>query len=168
MDTLVNPAFARTMAAYNAEMNRRLYAAAGRLTEAARQQPRGAFWGSIHGTLCHLLWGDQMWMSRFDGWPKPTVIQKQSATLIADFAELSRLRAEADEKISGWAARVTDAWLVEDQVWFSASVNRELRQKRSLLVTHFFNHQTHHRGQAHAMITAAGEQTGDTDLFLLV
>jgi uncharacterized damage-inducible protein DinB len=168
MDTLVNPAFVRTMAAYNAEMNRRVYAAAGRLTEAARQQPRGAFWGSIHGTLCHLLWGDQMWMSRFDGWLKPTVIQKQSATLIADFAELSRLRAEADEKISNWAARVTDAWLAEDQVWFSASVNRELRQPRSLLVSHFFNHQTHHRGQAHAMITAAGEQTGDTDLFLLV
>jgi uncharacterized damage-inducible protein DinB len=168
MDALVNPAFVRTMAAYNAEMNRRIYAAASRLTEPVRREQRGAFWGSIHGTLCHLLWGDQMWMSRFDGWPKPTVIQKQSATLIADFGELSRLRAEADAKISGWAARVTDAWLAEDQVWFSASVNRELRQPRSLLVAHFFNHQTHHRGQAHAMITAAGEQTGDTDLFLLV
>ena len=48
------------------------------------------------------------------------------------------------------------------------SAQRELRQKRSLLVTHFFNHQTHHRGQAHAMITAAGEQTGDTDLFLVI
>ena len=88
MSALVNPAFVRTMAAYNAEMNRRLYAAAERIPDAARREPRGAFWGSLHGTLCHLLWGDRMWMSRFDGWEKPDVIQKQSATLIEDFDEL--------------------------------------------------------------------------------
>jgi uncharacterized damage-inducible protein DinB len=164
-DALVNPAYVRTMAAYNAEMNRRIYAAAERLPESARQLPRGAFWGSIH---CHLLWGDQMWMSRFDGWEKPTVLQKDSATLIDTFEELKRARAEADQRISGWAARVTTEWLAEQQVWFSASVNREMRHPRALLVTHFFNHQTHHRGQAHAMITACGEKTGDTDLFLLV
>jgi len=167
-DTLLSPAYVRTMAAYNAEMNRRIHAAAGRLPESARQLPRGAFWGSIHGTLCHLLWGDRMWMSRFDGWEKPTVLQKDSASLIDTFEELKTARADADQRISGWAARVTKDWLAEEQVWFSASVNREMRQPRSLLVTHFFNHQTHHRGQAHAMITACGEKTGDTDLFLLV
>jgi uncharacterized damage-inducible protein DinB len=167
-DALVSPAFVRTMAAYNAEMNRRIYAAAQRLPDPARRLPRGAFWGSIHGTLCHLLWGDQMWMSRFDGWAKPTVRQKDSPTLIADFGELKRARVDADERISSWAERVTEGWLSEEQTWFSQSVNREMRQPRSLLVTHFFNHQTHHRGQAHAMITACGEQTGDTDLFLLV
>lgn len=167
-EVLVTPEFVRTMAAYNAEMNRRIYAAAQRLSDDVRRQQRGAFWGSIHGTLCHLLWGDQMWMSRFDSWPKPTVIQKESAGLVADFDELQRLRVDADTKISSWAGRVIAPWLAEDQVWFSSSVQREMRQKRSLLVTHFFNHQTHHRGQAHAMITAAGEQTGDTDLFLIV
>ncbi len=168
MAALVNPAFVRTMAAYNAEMNRRLYAASARIPDAKRREDRGAFWGSIHGTLCHLLWGDQAWMSRFDDWPKPAVIQKQSATLVEGFDELRRLRVEADGKISDWAGRVTDSWLTEDLVWFSPSVNRELRKPKSLLVTHFFNHQTHHRGQAHALITAAGEQTGDTDLFLVV
>ncbi len=168
MSALVNPVFVRTMAAYNAEMNRRLYAAAGRIPDPARREPRGAFWGSLHGTLCHLLWGDQMWMSRFDGWTKPTVIQKQSPTLVDDFDELRRLRVDADEKISAWAGRVTEAWLAEDQSWFSASVQKELRSPRSFLVTHFFNHQTHHRGQAHALITACGENTGDTDLFLVV
>src|ERR1700687_4596761 len=91
-DVLVTRAFVQTMAGYNAEMNRRLYAAAQRLPQPARQLPRGAFWGSIHGTLCHLLWGDQMWMSRFDGWTKPTVIQKESATLVDNFDELRRLR----------------------------------------------------------------------------
>lgn len=167
-DVLVTPAFVRTMAAYNAEMNRRVYAAAERLPDAQRRFARGAFWGSIHGTLCHLLWGDQMWMSRFDGWPKPSMIQKDSANLVADFDELHRARVDADDRISSWAARVTPQWLGEDQVWFSASAKKELRQPRSLLVTHFFNHQTHHRGQAHAMITAAGEKTGDTDLFLVI
>jgi uncharacterized damage-inducible protein DinB len=167
-DPLVSPAYVRTMAAYNAEMNRRIYAAAERLPESARRLPRGAFWGSIQGTLCHLLWGDQMWMSRFDGWEKPTTPQKDSANLIGTFEELKHARADADQRISGWAARVTKEWLGEEQVWFSASVNREMQQPRSLLVTHFFNHQTHHRGQAHAMITACGEKTGDTDLFLLV
>ena len=164
----VHPAFVRTMAAYNAEMNRRLYAAAARLSDAERRKPRGAFWGSIHGTLCHLLWGDQAWMSRFDSWPKPAVIQKESAGLVEDFAELQRLRVDADARISDWAQRVDEPWLAEDLVWFSQSAQRELRNPRGFLVTHFFNHQTHHRGQAHAMITAAGEQTGDTDLFLVV
>jgi uncharacterized damage-inducible protein DinB len=164
----VRPEFVRTMAAYNAEMNRRLYAAAARLSDADRRQLRGAFWGSIHGTLCHLLWGDQAWMSRFDNWPKPAVIQKESAGLVADFDELRRLRVEADAKISAWAQRVDEAWLAQDLVWFSQSAQKELRNPRGFLVTHFFNHQTHHRGQAHAMITAAGEQTGDTDLFLVV
>jgi uncharacterized damage-inducible protein DinB len=168
LDVLVTPAFVRTMAAYNAEMNRRLYGAAERLPDSARRLARGAFWGSIHGTLCHLLWGDQMWMSRFDGWPKPAVIQKDSATLIAEFDELRWARIEADDKITSWAHRVTPQWLGEELVWFSFSANRELRQPRSLLVTHFFNHQTHHRGQAHALITAAGEKTGDTDLFLVI
>jgi len=167
-EMMVNPTFVRTMAAYNAEMNRRLYSASERIADPDRRQDRGAFWGSLHGTLCHLLWGDQAWMSRFDNWPKPTVSQKDSATLVADFGELRRLRAEADEKISAWAGRVTDGWLAEDMVWFSASVQKEMRSPRSFAVTHFFNHQTHHRGQAHAIITACGEKTGDTDLFLVV
>jgi len=167
-DASVRAAFVRTMAAYNAEMNRRIFAAAARLPDAERRRLRGAFWGSIHGTLCHLLWGDRMWMSRFDGWPKPTVMQKDSAGLVADFAELHRLRTEADEKISAWAGSIDEAWLAGDMVWFSQSAQKEMRQPRAFLVTHFFNHQTHHRGQAHALITAAGEHTGDTDLFLVV
>jgi uncharacterized damage-inducible protein DinB len=168
VDALVTPAYVRTMAAYNAEMNRRLYAAAERIPDVARRQDRGAFWGSLHGTLCHLLWGDRMWMARFDGWEKPATIQKQSAALIEGFDELRRARIEADTKISAWAARVTQDWLADDQVFFSSSAQRELRQPRSFLVAHLFNHQTHHRGQAHALITVCGEQTGDTDLFLVL
>ena len=168
MSSLVSPSFVRTMAAYNSEMNRRLYGAAERIPDAARRAQRGAFWGSLHGTLCHLLWGDRMWMARFDGWEKPAVVQKDSATLIEDFDALLKARVEADAKIEAWAGRVTDDWLAEEQVFFSSSAQRELRQPRSFLVAHLFNHQTHHRGQAHALITACGEQTGDTDLFLVL
>ena len=165
---MITPAYVRTMAAYNAEMNRRLYGAAARLSEAERRAPRGAFWGSVHGTLTHILWGDRQWMSRFDDWEKPATPIKQSAQMIDDFAELAAARATADAGISRWAHKVDDAWLGEDLVWFSGAANREIRAPKRLLVTHFFNHQTHHRGQAHALLTAAGQETGDTDLFLLI
>lgn len=167
-DPLVTPGYVRTMAAYNSEMNRRIYEAAARLPDAERKREQGAFWGSIHGTLNHLLWADRMWMSRFDGWPPPPVPQKESAAMIADFRALKAEREAADAKIEAWAARVDEAWLAADQVWFSGAAQRELRMKRHFLMMHFFNHQTHHRGQAHTMITAANERTGDTDLFLLM
>jgi uncharacterized damage-inducible protein DinB len=165
---MITPAYVRTMAEYNAEMNRRLYGAAVRLSDAERRLPRAAFWGSIHGTLTHILWGDQQWMSRFDNWPKPATPIKESARIIEDFAVLSAARETADTEISRWAGKVDDAWLAEDLTWFSAAANRQIRAPLRLLVTHFFNHQTHHRGQVHAMLTAAGQETGDTDLFLLV
>ena len=165
---MITPAYVRTMAAYNAEMNRRLYGAASHLSDAERRQPRGAFWGSIHGTLNHLLWGDRQWMSRFDNWPRPTTPIKESAHMIEDFAALGAEREKADAAISGWAAKVDDGWLDEDLTWFSGAANREVRAPLRLLVTHFFNHQTHHRGQVHAMLTAGGQETGDTDLFLLI
>jgi uncharacterized damage-inducible protein DinB len=165
---MITPAYIRTMAEYNAEMNRRLYGAAARLSDEERRKARGAFWGSIHGTLTHILWGDQQWMSRFDGWPKPSTPIKQSAGMIEDFAELGAEREKADANISRWANKVDDAWLADDLTWFSGAANREVTAPLRLLVTHFFNHQTHHRGQAHAMLTAAGQETGDTDLFLLV
>jgi uncharacterized damage-inducible protein DinB len=165
---MITASYVRTMAAYNAEMNRRLYEAAARLSDVERRADRGAFWSSIHGTLTHILWGDRQWMSRFDNWPKPATPIRESAQMIADFAELKNAREQADGDITLWADKVSDAWLGEDMVWFSGAANREIRAPKRLLVAHFFNHQTHHRGQAHAMLTAAGQQTGDTDLFLVV
>lgn len=152
------------MAAYNAEMNRRLYAAADRLPEKSRQADCGAFWSSIHGTLCHLVWGDQIWMSRFAGWPKPAAVQRDSASMIPGWEALRAARVQADTAIQTWAAEVSEGWLQQDLIWFSGAAQAERRAPRSFMVMHFFNHQTHHRGQAHALITAAGEQTGDTDL----
>ena len=165
---MVAPTYVRTMAAYNAEMNRRLYGAAAELSDAERRRDRGAFWGSIHGTLCHVLWGDRQWMSRFAGWPKPEVAAKDSARMVGDFDSLRAARVQAHADLCAWAEGVDAAWLAQDQTWFSGAAGKELSKPRGLLMAHFFNHQTHHRGQAHAMLTAAGQQTGDTDLFLLV
>jgi uncharacterized damage-inducible protein DinB len=165
---MITRTYVRTMAAYNAEMNRRLYGAAARLSEAERRRERGAFWHSIHGTLVHILWGDHQWMSRFDDWPKPATPIKQSDRFIAGWEELRAAREKADAAIEAWADRVDEAWLADDLRWFSGAAQREIRAPKSLLVAHFFNHQTHHRGQAHALLTAAGEETGDTDLFLVV
>ena len=167
MSAFVTPAFVRTMASYNGEMNRRLYAAAGRLSDEERRRDRGAFFHSIHGTFDHLLWADRTWMARFDGWEPPRVRPKDGGAAIADFAALRAEREAVDAKIAAWAERIDEAWLGADQVWFSGAMGREVRMARGFLMMHFFNHQTHHRGQAHALITAAGEATGDTDLFLL-
>jgi uncharacterized damage-inducible protein DinB len=167
-DAVIGPAYVRTMAAYNAGMNSRLFAAAERLDDIERRRDRGAFWGSVHRTLCHLVWADRIWMSRFADWEKPPVGVSGSADLIEDFAELRAARIAADARLSAWAAEIDQAWLDQDLTWLSGSAGREFTMPRTFLLMHFFNHQTHHRGQAHALITAAGEQTGDTDMFLVV
>lgn len=161
---MVSPQWVRAMAAYNAEMNRRLYRAAETLDDAARHAERGAFFGSIHGTLCHLVWGDTVWMHRFDGWERPPTGIPGSPGWIADWEDLKARRATADSGISAWAARLMAADLEGDLSWFSGATGQEMTRPRWLLITHMFNHQTHHRGQAHAMLTAAGAQTEDTDL----
>ena len=86
---MITPAYCRTMAAYNSEMNRRLYAAADRLSEEQRREPHGAFWSSLHGTLVHILWGDGQWMSRFDGWERPATPIKESDHYVEDWTDLA-------------------------------------------------------------------------------
>ncbi len=161
---MISPDWCRVMAAYNSEMNRRLYGAADGLDASARQADGGAFWGSIQGTLCHLLWGDTTWMSRFDAWEKPSVGMQQSPVMITDWAELKSQRVAADAKIEAWAARLTPEALAAPLIWYSGIAKREVRMPLWITVGHFFNHQTHHRGQAHALLTRAGAATGDTDL----
>ena len=165
---MITPAYVRIQSAYNAEMNRRLYAAAGRLSDAERRQDRGAFFGSIHATLNHLLWADNQWMSRFDGWDKPPVVGRGGTEWFSDFAELEVARIKADSRISAWAEALDQSWLDQDQVWYSGIAKRDMSRPRGMLLVHFFNHQIHHRGQVHAMLTAAGEDTGDTDIWLIL
>jgi uncharacterized damage-inducible protein DinB len=165
---MITPEYVRVMAAYNSEMNRRLYAGADQLTDAQRREDRGLFWRSLHGTLNHLLWGDRQWMSRFSDWPKNTIPNPQSPTLFTSYEALKQERVKADASLEAWAAQVDDEWLRQDLVWFSGAAGREMRKPKHGLLVHFFNHQTHHRGQVHAALTGFGIDPGDTDLFLVV
>lgn len=164
---MIDPSFVQTMARYNAWQNENLYGAAATLADVARRQDRGAFFGSIHGTFCHLLWGDRMWLSRFAGTPKPSVPSTESAQMIEAWDELVAERQATDALIRDWAAGLSPDWLAADLTWVSGISRRELTRPKALLVMHFFNHQTHHRGQVHAMLTSAGAKPGDTDLMLI-
>jgi uncharacterized damage-inducible protein DinB len=164
---MISPAYAQTMARYNMWQNRSLYGAADALGDAARRQDRGAFFSSIHRTFCHLLWGDMIWLHRFADTPKPESGIKASGEIVADWDDLKTKRAAFDQVILDWTKRIDESWLAGDLTWFSGAVNAELTAPRGLLVANLFNHQTHHRGQVHAMLTAAGAKPDDTDLMLV-
>ena len=164
---MVTPEFVRTMARYNRWQNQSLYEAADSLGDEARREDRGAFFRSIHGTLSHLLWADTIWMSRFADWTKPDVGIPGSAEWAGGWSELSAGRRAADGRIVAWADAMDPARLSGELAWFSGAIGREVSKPLAFCITHFFNHQTHHRGQVHAMLTAAGARPGDTDLFIL-
>ena len=164
---MISVEHARIMARYNTWQNQSLYTAADDLSDEARRQERGAFFGSIQRTLSHLLWGDQQWMSRFAGTPPPAGSGKDSPNHYADWDDLRRQRVAFDAVILEWTNRLEPAWLAADFEWYSGLAKRNVSKPAWVLVTHFFNHQTHHRGQVHAMLTAAGAKPDDTDLMLL-
>jgi len=164
---MINKAYLTTMAKYNSWQNRSLYTAAATLSDEARRQDRGAFFGSIHTTLNHLLWADRSWLARFGGGPQFSVAPKDGLSLFADFNDLRGEREATDTAIEDWANALDPQWLEGDLTWFSGLLNREVSMNKQHLVTHFFNHETHHRGQVHAMLTMAGAKPEDTDLMLM-
>ncbi len=165
---MITPDYVKTLAAYNAAMNKRTYAGAARLSDDDRRRDQGAFFKSLQGTLNHLLWADRMWMSRFDGWPQPGVLLRDSPGTIDDFDLLQAERETADRGILEWSTRVSPEFLTGDTAWFSGATQRDMKAPTAGLVVHMFNHQTHHRGQAHALLTRAGIDIGVTDLWLVV
>lgn len=161
---MLTPDYCVTMARYNAWQNGNLIGAADGLDAAARQADRGAFFGSIAATFSHLLWADGMWMSRFAGGPPPPGGIPGSPALYADWAAFKPARAAMDARILAWARGLAPADVSGDLTWFAGSIGREVTKPRALCFMHLFNHQIHHRGQIHAMLTAAGAAPGATDL----
>jgi uncharacterized damage-inducible protein DinB len=162
---MITKAYVITMARYNAWQNGNLLAGAASLDDELRRAETGLFFGSIMGTMNHLLWGDQLWLHRFarTGEPRARSIA-DSVALCRDWADLASERERTDERILLWATALDPAWLDGNLTWWSASAGREITRSRPLLVIHFFNHQTHHRGQLHAALTASGVPTRVTDL----
>ena len=164
---MITAGYCRVMARYNRWQNASLIEAAEGLDEAARQADRGAFFGSIHGTLSHLLWADTIWMSRFDGGAPPGVGIPDSPGFAGPWPALCDARARMDARILDWAGTLDDAALDATLSWYSGALGRDMEKPISVCIAHFFNHQTHHRGQAHAKLTAAGARPEDTDLFAM-
>ena len=159
---MIDVEYCQTMAAYNTWMNRSLYGAALQLTDAQRKADRGAFFGSIHSTLNHILWGDRVWLPRFNGRNYP--VGRVGEDLYDSFAGLREARQEMDDEIVAWAARLDPDRLVGTLTWFSGIAQREMSRPRWLCVTQMFNHQTHHRGQVTTLLKQAGIDPGVTDL----
>lgn len=159
---MISPDFVRTMARYNAWQNTQLMPSLEALTSEELIQDRGAFFGSIFATLNHLLWGDTMWLHRFGAGPAP--MSDNHTALTATLTEWEKARGRVDHEIKVWAAGLSQADLDSDLRWASKLSDRSFQHPMGLLVTHFFNHQTHHRGQVHAMLTAAGQPAPVSDL----
>jgi uncharacterized damage-inducible protein DinB len=140
------------LARYNAAANRRLYAACATLDDKALRQDRGAFFGSIWGTLNHLIVVDRLWLTRFAGDDAPST--GLDATPFDNFDALATGRLLLDAQIERFVATLTPAFLTGSIGY--ASLQGRVEDSVTVLLLHFFNHQTHHRGQVHALLSQAG------------
>jgi uncharacterized damage-inducible protein DinB len=160
---MISVDYVRRMALYNRWQNENLYGTADGLADEERHRERGAFFGSIHRTMCHVLWADQTWMSRFRGTAPPAPFA-DLAVVHREWPSLKGRRSDFDAEIIGWADGLAPDWLAGTYSYFSPSLERKTSGPRWMFVSHFFNHQTHHRGQIHCMLTQAGRKPADTDL----
>ncbi|HKA77398.1 MAG TPA: DinB family protein [Pseudolabrys sp.] len=153
-------------AGYNAWCNERLYQATAEIPDADYRANRGAFFQSLHGTLNHLLVGDRIWMRRFtsQGEAPPSL----DAILFDNFAQLRAARRLEDDRISAYISALREEDLAKT-IRFRTVVNPQtIEQVLAPALDHFFNHQTHHRGQAHALLSAVvgNERTPSFDLII--
>ncbi|MDA0702134.1 MAG: DinB family protein [Proteobacteria bacterium] len=151
----------RTFARYNFWANNRLYNAAGELPDEARRLDRKVFFGSLHSTLNHLLAGDRIWMGRILG--RDHGVTSLDQILYEEFDELRAERLTEDLGIVTYAdgLKPEDMLTVLEYRTFSAG---DGKTPLPLVLGHMFNHQTHHRGQAHAMLSQAGLAAPSLDL----
>lgn len=162
---MITREYVRLMARYGRWQNSSIFAAAEGLSDEQRKQDGGAFFGSIHATLNHQLWGDQLWMSRFAGTPAPHSPDiPGSVSQYEDWHDLKEARQGFDEVMVGWSDGFDPQWSMGELSWYSGAVGREVSKPRWVLVMQMLNHGTHHRGQVHAMLTRHGAKPDDTDI----
>jgi len=161
---------------YNAWFNARLYDLIATLSEEERRRDAGAFFGSIHGTLNHILLTDRVWLGRFSRHPhgfgslaKTGLVfafESLGQILYEDFAELAAQRRETDAAIRAFVAELTTELLESDLAW-TRSTGGNMTAPLWHVVAHLFNHQTHHRGQVTTLLSQLGHDPGSTDFILL-
>ena len=167
-------AFAR----YNRWMNEKLYGLCAGVPDEERKRDRRAFFGSIHGTLNHILLGDRVWMFRFtrdrerfqsldrDG--KPIRVHGLDHVLYEDFDELRRERARTDAQILEWARGLDESQLDRPLAYHTIVTDEDWEVPLWWALSHFFNHQTHHRGQVTTLLSQLGIDPGLTDLVVFL
>ncbi len=150
------------MADYNAWMNRNLYGLAAGLPDEERKRDLGAFFKSLHSTLNHILFADLVFLARFTGSAMPE--GEFGSELHDDFETLRAEREEVDARILNWIANLDRSGLAEP-LTFTSMVDGVTRTLPTwVMVTQMFNHQTHHRGQATALLKQLGVDPGITDI----
>ena len=156
----------RMFAGYNAWCNERLYDAAALVADADYRADRGAYFKSLHGTLNHLLVGDRIWIKRFTG--AGELPPSLDAILYDDFAALRAARRSQDVLIGRYIDALDDQTL-NGTIRYRTVVNPQtIEQPLMPALDHFFNHQTHHRGQAHALLSSiiGNDKTPSFDLII--
>lgn len=165
---MIDPAYVHMMARYNAWENKQLMDILNEMPVSELLLDRGAFFGSIMGTVNHLLWGDMLWLSRFDPTtPPPQCTPGDAITMYSTFAAWQAQRMSTDVLITRWADGVKPEALNGDMDWYSGAMKQDFSRPISTCIIHFFNHQTHHRGQVHAMLTATGQDAPVSDLIFM-
>ncbi|HIK15073.1 MAG TPA: damage-inducible protein DinB [Leptolyngbyaceae cyanobacterium M33_DOE_097] len=138
------------LAHYNALANQKLYDACAQLSDAERKLIRPAFFKSIHGTLNHIMVGDRIWFGRFAGQEVPST--GLDTILYDNFAELQQARLKEDTRILEFVATLTEAFLAQS-ITYRNNAGVVHTDPTDVLLAHLFNHQTHHRGQVHDMLS---------------
>ena len=155
-------AHVQMFAGYNAWANHRLHAACALLDEDDYKRDRGAFFGSIHGTLNHLIVTDRMWLARLRGETLPP--HGLDAVIFNDLATLRAARTHEDAALSAHVSGLTDDQLAATFRWTRKSDGSQVVQPTWAMLAHIFNHQTHHRGQVHGLLSQAGIEPPSLDL----
>lgn len=164
METMTTEHYLR-MARYNRWMNEKLYEICRAMTEEERKQDRGAPFKSVQGVLNHALLADRVWLGRFTA--EPFLVQSLDQELYADFDELRRERVITDGVIDNWVSKLTEDVLASSFTFTTIANPATVTMPLWHAAQHFFNHQTHHRGQLTAMMEQAGYDCGVTDILRL-
>jgi uncharacterized damage-inducible protein DinB len=159
---MISVEYCQLLARYNRWMNERVYAVVGEFSAEERTRDRGAFFGSMHRTLNHILWGDRVWLARF--LKQPYTEPAYGADMYADFGQLGREREATDTAILGWAGQLSPEWLAGTLEYRRSSDGGVRRLAAWIGAAHLFQHATHHRGQLATLIKQAGKDPGVTDL----
>lgn len=161
---MISAEYCQLLARYNHWQNGSLIRAADGLSSDERWLDRGAFFKSIAATFNHLYWADALQLERIKGNERTHDTIKHSLTEPSDWQIFKTKRAERDNEITSWTAALRDTDLLGETTWYVPGGAVRVVKPKALCVVQLFNHQTHHRGQIHAMLTAAGAKPDPTDL----